>query len=497
MNLKKHLADRQQAPGVRNRQLVGESGQPIQVAAERLRPPLRLIAPDRFTNGLTAFISHKTSRGWTVDCVGTNRSGTTETMIQTFIKARYTNATTRPDALLLVGDVDQIPCFTGASADAPDTDLYYGCMDGVNDWQPEFPVGRFSVSSTSQLAAVVAKSLAHEQTPLGPWVKHATFLASWDNYAISEGTHNQVITNTMTPLGYSCEKLYSYTFGATPTQVRNALNNGCVLEVYSGHGDITYWADGPRFAQYDVNRLTNAIYPVVFSFACLTGQYSYNECFAETWLRASAKGAAAVLASSVSSYWDEDDILEKSLFTALFNENQPLLGVALWRARQLYLASFGVSDMTRAYFEQYNLLGDPTLEVGGLPQLSNGIPLAWFTSQGITNTDYTLELNEDRDGDGMTALQEYLAGTNPGDPASALRLVSEKTSNGKIVLRWLSAQALATPMAPYQIWTRTNLCAGAWLLQTNLLVRTPPTNEVQFAIPQDSPQRFYRVTLTN
>lgn len=466
-----------------------------QMAATTKR--LLVIAPESFTNGLAAFISHKTSRGWLVDSFGTNLTGTSSTLIQAFIKARYTNAAIRPDALLLVGDVAQIPCFKGVSADWPDTDLYYGCMDGVNDWQPEFPVGRFSVSSTSQLAAVVAKSIAHEQAPLSPWIKRATFLASWDQHAISEGTHNQVITNTMTSLGYSCEKLYSYTFGATLTQVRNALNNGCVLGVYSGHGDTTYWVDGPRFDQFDIARLTNAIYPVVFSFACLTGRYSYNECFAETWLRTSAKGAAAVLASSVNSYWDEDDILEKSLFTALFNENQPLLGVALWRARQLYLANLGVSDMTTAYFEQYNLLGDPTLEVAGLPQLSNGVPEAWFTSQGITNSNYALELNEDRDGDGMTAQQEYLAGTHPGDPASALRLVSERTSNGKVILRWLSAQTLFSPMAPYQIWARTNLCAGAWLLQTNFLVRTPPTNEVQFAIPPDSPQRFYRVTLTN
>jgi len=460
---------------------------------------LLIIAPNNFIDGLASFITHKTGRGWLVDCCGTNSAGTTSASIQAFIKSRYTNSATRPDALLLVGDVAQIPCFVGSATDNPDTDLYYGCMDGGSDWQPEFPVGRFSVSTTNELAAVLAKSMAHERSALEPWIKRATFMASEDNYTVSEGTHNAVIATTLTPLGYASEKLYCNTFSATADQVRQAFNNGCVLGIYSGHGAINYWADGPYFTQSDINGLTNAAhYPVICSFACLTGQFSINECFAESWLRAPSKGAAAILASSVTSYWDEDDILEKKLCKAIFDENQPLLGTAIWRAKQLYLAVYGTSTTTtRRYFEQYNLLGDPTLELVGLPVLTNGIPVAWFTSQGITNTDYALELQADRDGDGMTAQQEYLAGTNPNDSNSVLRLTDGELANGKMTLRWLSAQSLLNPMSPYLVWSRTNLFVGAWRLQTNIYVRTPPTNAIQFTLPLNTPQLFYRITLTN
>jgi hypothetical protein len=460
---------------------------------------LLIIAPNNFTNGLKPFISHKTSQGWLVDCFATNSTGATSGKIQAFVKDRYTNSVTRPDALLLAGDVAQIPCFAGKTLDTPDTDLYYGCMDGVSDWQPEFPVGRFSVSATNQLDAVLAKSMAHEQSRLEPWIKRAAFMASEDNHSVSEGTHNEVIATPLSPLGYACEKLYCYTSNATSAQVRKAFNKGCVLGIYSGHGDTTYWADGPRFYQSDINRLTNAAnFPIVWSFACLTGQFSIDECFAETWLRAPSKGAAAILSSSVTSYWDEDDILEKSMIEALFDENQPLLGTAIWRARQLYLTVFGAATTTtRRYFEQYNLLGDPTLEMVGLPVLTNGIPVAWFTSQGISSANYTLELQEDRDGDGMTALQEYVAGTNPGDSNSSLRLVDGEVASGKIGLRWLSAQSLLTPMPSYQIWSRTNLSMGTWMPRTNLYLRTPPTNEVQFAIPPNTPQLFYRISIAN
>jgi hypothetical protein len=206
----------------------------------------------------------------------------------------------------------------------------------------------------------------------------------------------------------------------------------------------------------------------------------------------------AILSSSVTSYWNEDDILEKSMIEALFDENQPLLGIAVWRARQLFLGVYGSSTTTtRRYFEQYNLLGDPALEMVGLPVLTNGIPVAWFTSQGISSANYTLELQEDRDGDGMTALQEYVAGTNPGDSNSSLRLVDGEVASGKIGLRWLSAQSLLTPMPSYQIWSRTNLSMGTWMPRTNLYLRTPPTNEVQFAIPPNTPQLFYRISIAN
>jgi len=459
---------------------------------------LLIIAPNSFTNRLDSYIAHKTSRGWLVDCFGTNSTGSTSSMIRAFIKARYANSATRPTALLLVGDTAQIPRFIGVTSEAPDTDLYYGCMDGGSDWLPEFPVGRFSVATSNQLEAVLEKTMAHESSHLDPWIKNAVFMASEDNHAVSEGTHNDVISGTLAPRGFACEKLYCYSSNASPGQVLNAFNAGCVLGLYSGHGTVTGWEDGPRITQSDVASLTNVLrYPVICSFACLTGMFSIGECFAETWLRVQSRGAVAILASSVTSYWNEDDILEKSFIAALCDESQPTLGAVVWRAKQKYLAIYGTSTTTRRYFEQYNLLGDPTLEIAGFPVLTNGIPVAWFTSQGITNTNYMAELDEDRDSDGMTAWQEYLAGTLPGDATSVLRILDGKAANGITTLRWLSAPSLLKPMPLYQVWFRTNLSSGVWLQQTNHLLRTPPTNEVLLAIPPDSDQLFYRVTLTN
>jgi hypothetical protein len=124
-----------------------------------------------------------------------------------------------------------------------------------------------------------------------------------------------VIDTYLIPNGYTCDKIYSYYPGNTTQTVINALNNGRSLCVYSGHGSETSWADGPPFSQSDVNALTNeGMYPFVCSHACLTNQFTVSECFGETWLRAQNKASFAFWGSSDYTYWDEDDILEKSMF---------------------------------------------------------------------------------------------------------------------------------------------------------------------------------------
>ena len=346
---------------------------------------LLMIAYDPFVSQLAPYVAHKAVMGWSVVLTNAIAAGSSATNIRAFIHTMYTNAATRPDMVLLVGDVEQVPCFTGVGADSPDTDLYYGCMDGDADWEPEFPVGRISASTAGQLDAIVAKTTAYETGGHGDWCARACFMASEDNFAVSEGTHNWVIDTYMTPLGYSSDKLYCHTYSATRDQVTNAFNAGRALGIYSGHGSQTSWADGPAFGEADVRGLMNtANYPFVCSFACLTGAMSLDECFAETWLRTPAAAAVNIWASSVTSYWDQDDVLERRLFSALYDHNAFAFGAATMLAKQFYLAYYGATDpTTRRYFEQYNLFGDPTVTLAQ-PRLTiiTGAPLpAAFTGE--------------------------------------------------------------------------------------------------------------------
>lgn len=322
-------------------------------------------------DAIQPLLDWKTSKGYEVHLATTTETGTTANAIRSYISNAYNNWDNPPVYVLLIGDVAQIPNFTGQGAGNPATDLYYGDMDNVYQTS-EIWVGRFSPSSTAELTNMVAKTLNVEQvlwTGNDDWEKHAVFMASNDNYTVSEGTHNFVIHTYLEPLEYISDRLYCHTYGATTAQTTAAFNQGRMQGTYSGHGSTTSWADGPVFTQNNVRALTNTVYPFVQSYACQTGDYTVAECFAETWLRA-ANGAVGFMGSSVNSYWDEDDLLERELYEGFYNNQAPadsvnftwIGGMMTYGKTGLY-QFYGNTGTVRRYFEMYNIMGDPSVDV--------------------------------------------------------------------------------------------------------------------------------------
>ena len=105
------------------------------------------------------------------------------------------------------------------------------------------------------------------------------------------------------------------------------------------------------------------MYPFVCSHACLTNQFTESECFGETWVRAPHKGGIAFWGATTYSYWDEDDILERSMFKAWWEDNLETIGgmtnMGLYYLYQYYSGG----GMTKYYFEEYNVLGDSSVKI--------------------------------------------------------------------------------------------------------------------------------------
>jgi hypothetical protein len=189
-------------------------------------------------------------------------------------------------------------------------------------------------------------------------------LASTDNWQISEGTHNFVIDKYLDPNGYICDKLYTHSYNATTQQVYDAINDGRSLVIYSGHGGPSGWGDGPPFYQSDVRALTNEdMYPFVCSHACSTNTFDESECFGETWLREADKAAVAFWGASASTYWNEDDILERGMFQAWWEDGLEWIG-GMTDTGLLYLyENYSGGGNTKYYFEAYNVNGDPSVKI--------------------------------------------------------------------------------------------------------------------------------------
>jgi hypothetical protein len=142
---------------------------------------------------------------------------------------------------------------------------------------------------------------------------------------------------------------------------------------------------------------------------------------------------------------------------------------------------------------------DPTNWVGAPPSLNiaagtgdtdgDGMPDAWESQYPLAlNPNNPNDAGTDYDGDGMTNLQEYLAGTNPQLASSQLRLTGSFVSASQIRLQFNAVSNVG-----YNFQSRSSLSTGAWLNLQN--VPAAPSNRTVTITNPAAPMRFYRVVI--
>lgn len=329
-----------------------------------------IISDPSYESALEYFVNYKENLGYDVNMVTTATTGYTSTDIKTYLESRYNNSDTRPDYVLLVGDHGDIPASdgnpTGIDKNDPITDLNYARLDG-DDYFADVFLGRFPISNTTELQNIINKTIYMEMN-LHSLDKKAKFLAgsessNWMERQFEKG-HNYVIEKTFDPEGYTSSKLYQ----STDSEVLDALNDNPIYFVYSGHGWNTYIAGGTfTINSTTLNTAENSVYPFVFSFACLTGNFAYSSAsIGEQWVGNSA-GGVAYYGSSVSTYVSSDKAIEKKIFGDTFDDNEHISGIinlgmkAYWKR----FWSFWNRSRTKRYMKAYNLLGDPSLNIQG------------------------------------------------------------------------------------------------------------------------------------
>lgn len=212
--------------------------------------------------------------------------------------------------VLLVGDWADIKSDVGTSENAP-MDPMMGCVVG-NDNYPDIYIGRFSANSATDVTTQVNKAIKYEKEPQvgATWYKGALGIGSdqgngqGDDGEMDKNHIENIWVGRLSKTTYTTQ-YKAYDPGASASSVSSAINSGVSVINYCGHGANNQFVTS-GFSSSNVSSLSNGDkLPIVFSVACVNGQFHTTTCFAEYWLRKVGGGAVATIMSTINQDWVE------------------------------------------------------------------------------------------------------------------------------------------------------------------------------------------------
>ncbi len=277
-------------------------------------PGMLIISYGSFIPLLKDFIDWKRRAGIDVKVADVAMIGRNAKKIKAYIKKVYQQSGIT--YVLLVGDAAQVPC---SSIAGNDSDNDYAYVDG-NDHYPDLFVGRFSAENSLQLSTMVDRTMAYEMSPSSDsWYTRAIGIGS----EMGPGYHNLMdyqqirfidSTYLLTTTYRQATELFDGSQGGddaagnpTKEMLTTAVNRGAGIINYCGHGSTAGW-NTTDFGNSQVDKLENeGKWPFIIAVSCATGNFVHQECFAESWLRASydgkPTGAVAALMPTIDQSW--------------------------------------------------------------------------------------------------------------------------------------------------------------------------------------------------
>ncbi|MBK7526949.1 MAG: T9SS type A sorting domain-containing protein [Sphingobacteriales bacterium] len=355
-----------------------------QLAAQQKYTPLEengsilIIAPKKLAPAMQPYIDWKLRTGHPAELVTLETIGAATSDIQAYIKYYYNN--NKLTYLLLVGDAEDVPPMWSEVASG-DSDVMYGFIDG-DDHYPEILVGRFSASTTEEVAMYVKRTINYERnaTENDDFYKAATFIASDQgpgdeneyDFEHCRGMRQKMLDYTYTT-GY---ELYDGDQGEAdmpgnpnPEDVINTIEAGIGAMLYTGHGS-EFGCVTSNFSSGDIASLENKNrLPFFWSVACLNGAFKGATCFAEACTRASKDGEptgfVAALMSSINQVWDEpmdaQDEMVALLTDSYANNIKRTFGGISFNGCMHMNDEYGSTG--EAMTDTWNCFGDPSLKL--------------------------------------------------------------------------------------------------------------------------------------
>ncbi|MFO7895790.1 MAG: C25 family cysteine peptidase [Candidatus Cloacimonadales bacterium] len=385
-----------------------------------------IIAKENLFNTMQTFIDWKQASAIETDIFSITEAGGSSENIRAFIADRYNNLETRPDYLLLVGDVNgsfELPSFYISDANNV-TDLPFTMIEG-DDYFPEILAGRFSIDSEMELMTIINKVIFYEKTPYmedSSWLESATLVAG--NYSDSPPMPTTPVNTSkwleekLDYYGYAnVDEFYYPPLYPGSTDIINSINSGVNLITYRGWGNANGW-HYPEFKRQHIDELNNGyMLPVVTSFVCNTGDFAnqaVDPSFGEKFVRAGTpsipKGAVIFVGpSDLHTNTRYNNSLFSGFYHGFLDEDNFIFSTALLRSKYELYDNFpreravGQEEAVEFYFHVYNILGDPSLMMRS--RVPNAL-VAEFVSEINTGTNYLDIVAAEADGALVSAVKD-------------------------------------------------------------------------------------------
>lgn len=332
-----------------------------------VRGRMLIISHDAYAAALAPFRTWKAQRGIATELVLMSATDGTAAGLRQLVADDYFSA---PGLtwLVLVGDRAQVPTNVG-TYDGSDADSPYAMILG-DDLYPELYVSRISAADLADVQTQVAKFIAYERDPDtgadAGWYSRALGVASDEgvpaDYERAELLRSDLLNKDFAEV----ERIYQG-LGASTAAIATAVNEGCSLINYLGHGSGLSW-DSVVFRNADIAALDNGRQlPWIIDVSCYNGDFARETCFAEAWLRAGnaahPAGAVGMIAASSLAPWTPPTVMQAEVVDLLAAGSRETLGALYYSGLMKVLDEYAGVPVATQVMEQNIVFGDASLQV--------------------------------------------------------------------------------------------------------------------------------------
>lgn len=323
--------------------------------------------------------------------------------------------------LLIIGDHKSIPGKYSESQVKVDstyyyTDYYFSFYGESQNKISDISVGRIPTSEPQEISNILSKIIAYEKNPstAGNAVCTAEFEdRNGDGYEdkrfvlTSEEIVNYINQNTdfsayrqfgsrsyASPLYWNKGDFSNgdsiptylqrpdFNWDASTVSLLNAMNRGCAILTYRGHGLADRWS-WPLLKSSDLMSLSNRILPLVLSVCCHSGRYQIKNSFCRNLLALKNSGCSAVIGAAAASQSGYNDAFLEGMIDAIWpspglvpqfgsmssgniipvHQGLKEIGEIMTQGLIRMGETYGVNDESLKTYtsEIYHLFGDPSM----------------------------------------------------------------------------------------------------------------------------------------